>query len=68
MQNSLVHRIGDSDALASQFTKLYEDRNLLQKLRAACIKERMDYTWKAAGERLKAAYQEAIGRSTLVSA
>jgi glycosyltransferase involved in cell wall biosynthesis len=66
-QNSLVHPIGDSQTLARHFTMLYEDKDLLQKLRESCIKERLDYTWNAAGHKLKSAYEEAIGRRSLVS-
>jgi glycosyltransferase involved in cell wall biosynthesis len=60
--NALVHPIGDVETLSRHMTQLYEDRKLLQNLRETCIRERLDFTWKAAGMRLKAAYQESIDR------
>jgi glycosyltransferase involved in cell wall biosynthesis len=60
MQNSLVHSIGDVQTLTRHVTMLYQDRSLLRKLREACIDERLNYTWTAAGQKLVAAYQAAI--------
>jgi glycosyltransferase involved in cell wall biosynthesis len=60
MHNALVHTIGDKQTLTRHITLLYEDRFLLRKLREACIDERLNYTWTAAGQKLVAAYQVAI--------
>jgi glycosyltransferase involved in cell wall biosynthesis len=60
MQNSLVHAAGDGSTLAGHITTLHEDRSLLQKLRVACVAERLQYTWTAAGEKLLSAYRIAI--------
>lgn len=61
MQNALVHRIGDVEALAQHITMVDEDRSLLQRLRAAGLEERSRLTWDAAGRKLLEAYQETIG-------
>ncbi|MFZ1006646.1 MAG: glycosyltransferase family 4 protein [Candidatus Sulfotelmatobacter sp.] len=60
MQNSLVHAVGDSGALARHITMLYQDRSLLRQLRDECIRERLNYTWTAAAGRLLDAYRLAI--------
>jgi glycosyltransferase involved in cell wall biosynthesis len=60
MQNSLVHRVGDVEALAQHITLLNEDRTLLQKLRLAGLQERNNLTWDAAGVKLLEAYRETI--------
>jgi glycosyltransferase involved in cell wall biosynthesis len=57
MHNALVHPIGDVEALSQHITILYEDRSLLRKLRDECIRERLHYTWTAAGRRLQDAYR-----------
>jgi len=62
MQNALVHPIGDTQTLARHITVLYQDRVLLEKLRDTCIRERNQFTWKVAGEKLKTSYQEAMQR------
>jgi glycosyltransferase involved in cell wall biosynthesis len=62
--NSLVHPVGDVEALAQHITMLHQDRALLEKLRAASIRAVPELTWTAAGRKLLAAYQEvmAMGR------
>jgi glycosyltransferase involved in cell wall biosynthesis len=62
MHNALVHPIGDVQTLTQHLTLLYEDRLLLQKLRDTCVRERLDYTWGAAGHKLAGAYQTALAR------
>ena len=57
MHNALVHPIGDMEALSQHITMLYEDRSLLRKLRDECIRERLQYTWTAAGRKLQDAYR-----------
>jgi glycosyltransferase involved in cell wall biosynthesis len=60
MENALVHRIGDVDALAEHITLLYENHEILNKLREGCRASAPSLTWTAAGERLLEAYREAI--------
>ena len=62
LQNALVHPVGDTQTLARHITMLYEDRSLVQKLREVCIRDRLNYTWTAAGPKLLGAYQVAIDR------
>jgi len=62
MHNAMVHRIGDVEALTQHFTILHENRALLNRLRETCIRERLKFTWTAAGEKLLGAYQEALDR------
>jgi|HubBroStandDraft_5_1064220.scaffolds.fasta_scaffold01426_8 glycosyltransferase involved in cell wall biosynthesis len=62
MHNALVHEIGDTKALQAHITLLYENRDLLRRLRETCIDERLNYTWTAAGQKLLGAYQTAIDK------
>jgi len=61
MENSLVHGMGDVDALAEHISLLDEDRSLLQELRLAGLSLRESLTWDAAGIRLLDVYRETIG-------
>lgn len=65
MHNALVHPIGDVETLAQYITMLHQDRSLLQKLREACIQDRLNFTWTAAGRKLLGAYQIAVERHAL---
>jgi glycosyltransferase involved in cell wall biosynthesis len=60
MKTGLMHRIGDVDALTQHITMLYEDRALLGRLRAACLKAGPEITWTAAGVRLLDVYRDTI--------
>jgi hypothetical protein len=60
MQNALIHRVGDVEALTQHITLLSEDRTLLQKLRLAGLQERKNLTWDAAGVALLRVYRESI--------
>jgi glycosyltransferase involved in cell wall biosynthesis len=60
MENSLVHRIGDVEALTQQITMLHADRGLLNKLRAAGLRKVPEITWTAAGKILLDVYRETI--------
>jgi len=60
MENALVHRVGDVKTIANQITLLGEDRQLLQKLRAAGLGDVPEITWNAAGEKLLRVYEEII--------
>jgi glycosyltransferase involved in cell wall biosynthesis len=59
-ENSLVHRVGDVDALAQHITMLHEDRALLARLRANGLSRLDELTWTAAGRRLLDVYRETI--------
>ncbi len=60
MDTGLVHAVGDVAALTQQITMLYEDRSLLERLRAASLSRVPQITWTAAGVRLLRVYQETI--------
>jgi glycosyltransferase involved in cell wall biosynthesis len=60
MENSLVHPVGDVQALTKHITMLHEDRALLQRLRASCIQTAPNCTWTAAGVRLLDVYREVV--------
>lgn len=62
MVNSLVHPIGDVAALTRHITMLYEDRQLLHRLREEGVKVAPTLTWTAAGVTLLNAYREALRR------
>lgn len=65
MENSLVHRVGDVESLASHITRVSETRDLLLALRSAGLNLRNTLTWNSAGVRLLEVYRETIGmRST----
>ena len=58
--NALVHHVGDVEALTRHLTMLHQDRGLLQRLRAACLRDAPQHTWTAAGAKLLHAYRQAI--------
>jgi glycosyltransferase involved in cell wall biosynthesis len=60
MENALIHRAGDVCSLTQHITLLYENRDLLGKLRRASLLTRHEITWKAAGIKLLQVYQEII--------
>lgn len=60
MKTGLMHRIGDVEGLAEHITLLYENRALLEKLRAAGLEAAPDLTWTAAGRVLLNAYRETL--------
>jgi glycosyltransferase involved in cell wall biosynthesis len=60
LENSLVHEIGDVDALAAHITSLHEDRALLGWLRSGCLQTAPEVTWDAAGVALVGAYRQAV--------
>lgn len=55
-ENALVHPVGDVDALTGHLTLLHENRDLIERLRARCLKDAPHNTWTAAGRRLLDAY------------
>jgi glycosyltransferase involved in cell wall biosynthesis len=60
MENALVHRVGDVQALAEHIRMLNENRMLLETLRAASLRTINEITWSAAGARLLQVYQEIL--------
>ena len=61
MQTGLMHKVGDVEALTQHITLLYNDRSLLERLRAASLKfAAAEATWTAAGRALLNAYLETL--------
>ena len=60
LENALVHQIGDVNALCEHITMLYENRESLDRLRAACLKSAPALTWTAAGTKLLELYRVAV--------
>lgn len=60
--NALVHTTGDVDTLASHFSRVHEDRELLAKLRKSSLETADDLTWGAAGRKMLGAYQSIVAR------
>jgi glycosyltransferase involved in cell wall biosynthesis len=60
LENALVHRVGDVEALTRQITMLDEDRGFLEKLRSASLSTLSELTWAAAGAKLLRVYVETI--------
>lgn len=66
MDNALVHEIGDVRCLREQITLLYENRELLGRLREGALHSRHELTWSAAGKRLLAVYQDVVATTSRV--
>jgi glycosyltransferase involved in cell wall biosynthesis len=64
MENALVHRAGDVQALTEHITTLHENRDLLARLRASGLNGMGEITWEAAGKRLLDVYRETIAMKT----
>jgi glycosyltransferase involved in cell wall biosynthesis len=64
LENALVHRVGDTDALAQHLTRLDQDRALLAKLRSASLKTVHEITWMAAGVKLLQVYRDVLESRT----
>jgi glycosyltransferase involved in cell wall biosynthesis len=60
LENALVHRVADVDALERHITAVAQDRALLERLRAGCLRTAPDVTWTAAGARLLEACHTAV--------
>jgi glycosyltransferase involved in cell wall biosynthesis len=60
MGNALLHHVGNVEALTRQLTLLHHDRELLGRLRAACLRCAPQHTWKAAGHKLVEVYRRII--------
>jgi len=60
LENALVHRVGDVDALTEHITMLQENRTLLERLRVESLRTASEITWSAAGRRLLDVYRDTI--------
>ncbi|HJR59549.1 MAG TPA: glycosyltransferase family 4 protein [Vicinamibacterales bacterium] len=60
MENALVHSVGDVAALAAHITLLHDQRELLEKLRAAGIACAPQITWATAGSKLLDVYRSVL--------
>jgi len=60
MKTGLMHQVGDVEALTQHIAMLYDDRALLEKLRAECLRTSQEVTWTAAGVKLFNLYRETI--------
>jgi len=59
-KNSLVHAVGDVDAITDHLTMLDADRGRLAELRADCLLTAPQHTWTQAGRRLLDAYASVL--------
>ncbi len=66
--NSLVHPIGDVDALTEHITRVHEDRQLLESLREAGLQLAPEITWSAAGRILLDLFRDLLERQSQRSA
>jgi hypothetical protein len=64
MENSLVHRIGDTEALTAHFNMLNESPSLLKTLRSGGLATAPGVTWNMAGRKLLDVYREIIEEKT----
>ncbi len=60
MENSLVHRIADVDALSEHISMLHNDAALLEKLKHGALQTAPRVTWNAAGRALLDVYQQVV--------
>lgn len=60
MENALVHNVGDINAISQHITTLYENHDLLNKLRIESLNTVYEITWKMAGKRLLQVYRSVI--------
>ena len=64
MGNAMVHHVGDVEALERHLTLLHQDRELLARLRAGCLRCSPRHTWTAAGRGLLEVYRQVIAERT----
>jgi glycosyltransferase involved in cell wall biosynthesis len=60
MENALVHSVGDLPTLRQQITDVYNNPELLARLRAGALRSCAGWTWADAGRVLAGVYHEAI--------
>ncbi len=65
MENALLHRAADVDALTQHLTTLHENRGLLEQLRAGSLRTLDEITWKTAGGRLLEVYRQVLAEKYL---
>ncbi len=58
MENALVHNVGDLATLRQQITGVYENPDLMTRLRAGALKSRSELTWAKAGHVLAGVYEQ----------
>ena len=58
--NSIVHEVGDTDALTEQINSIYLDIGFRRRLRDGALASAPGLTWDAASHRLVAAYRQTI--------
>jgi glycosyltransferase involved in cell wall biosynthesis len=61
MENALVHSVGDVATLTEHITLLFEDRDLLRRLREQALVSAHTISWAKAGERLADLYADVAG-------
>jgi glycosyltransferase involved in cell wall biosynthesis len=59
MENGLVHHAGDIPMLTQHILNLYQNPELLAKLRSGALRSRNEWTWTEAGRALKETYEQA---------
>ena len=64
METGLVHHVSDVQSLAGHITLLHDDRALLERLRAECLRRAPELTWTAAGVRLLEVYRAVLAEHT----
>jgi glycosyltransferase involved in cell wall biosynthesis len=62
MENALVHRVGDVQALSDHITLLDRDRALFERLRDASLRTVHEITWTASGAKLLQVYRDVLER------
>jgi glycosyltransferase involved in cell wall biosynthesis len=60
MENGLVHDVGDVAALTNHITRVFEEPELLARLRAASLATAHELTWDTAGDELLAVYSKLV--------
>lgn len=61
MENALVHRVGDVDALAAHIGALHENPELLERLRQGALRTAPELSWTKAGSTLVNVYRSVAG-------
>ncbi len=67
LDNALVHRVGDVEALTDHLNLLDKDRDLLERLRGRALATAEDLTWHKAGRKLADVYRQVVDAYRLKS-
>jgi glycosyltransferase involved in cell wall biosynthesis len=62
MENALIHKVGDVQTLRQHITSVYQNPDLLAKLRTGAFRSQAEWTWERAGQSLLNAYGGAVTR------